>query len=621
MINNINNSYEQIILRLEEEIARRKELEESLRKSEEKYRATFEYTGTAMIVIEENTVISMANKEIERLTGFSREEIAGKKSWTEFVAPEDLERMLEYHQQRRRGDPSVPSSYEFKLINKNGEVRDIFFTIGMIPGTKQSVGSLIDITEMKRTGRALRESEERYRMLLDNIEDGFYEVDLKGNFTFFNDPLLKAIGYTREELMGTNFRKLVDEENLKVVFKAYNKVYTTGRPDRGFVWELIRRDGSKIFVDVSVSPIKNDMGKITGFRGIARDITERQRIQQRLNYLSMHDTLTGLYNRAHFEDQLQAIGNAGRGSPLAIICCDVDGLKLFNDTWGHKRGDELLKAAADAISQPFREPSMVARIGGDEFVVLMPRTDGSGAEKARSLIKEAVDCHNLTRPDLPLLISIGWASGDPGETCVEEIFKRADNNMYREKLKNGETSRKAIVRSLMKALEDRDGLARGHLERLEKIAVKIGEMYNLSSREMAELRLLAQFHDIGKVGISGRVVSKQGPLSPTEWDEIKRHCEIGYRIALSSPDLAPIARNMLAHHEWWDGRGYPLGVKGEEIPLPCRILAVADAYEVMTGSRAVSHEEAIEEIRRGAGTQFDPEVVDKFIRSFNNGDK
>jgi HD-GYP domain-containing protein (c-di-GMP phosphodiesterase class II) len=205
---------------------------------------------------------------------------------------------------------------------------------------------------------------------------------------------------------------------------------------------------------------------------------------------------------------------------------------------------------------------------------------------------------------------------------IDELFKEADNNMYREKLHHKESARSAIVHALMRALAARDFITEGHAERLQRLVAGMAVAIGLPESNAADLRLLAQFHDIGKVGVPDSILFKPGPLTPEERSEIERHCSIGHRIALSAPDLAPIADWILKHHEWWNGEGYPLGLKREEIPLECRILAIADAYDAMTSDRpyrkAITHEEAVKELERCAGSQFDPVLTPKFIQVLKN---
>ena len=303
-----------------------------------------------------------------------------------------------------------------------------------------------------------------------------------------------------------------------------------------------------------------------------------------------------------------------------IPIADVDGLKLVNDSLGHDKGDLLLINTAHIIRKSVRNNDFTARIGGDEFAVILYSNDKSIVENICKRIKKAVENYNNKNVRLPLSISIGFAINTYSANELEEILKEADNNMYREKLYRSNSARSAIVKTMMKALEARDFFTEGHVERVQDLVARIGSALGFSVRELTDLRLFAQFHYIGKVGIPDRILFKKGSLIPEETTEMRRHPEIGYRIAQSAPDLVPISDWILKHHEWWNGSGYPLGLKEDDIPLECRILAIADAYDVMISERPyrkiMTHEEAVAELRRCAGTQFDPELVPIFIQIF-----
>jgi len=351
--------------------------------------------------------------------------------------------------------------------------------------------------------------------------------------------------------------------------------------------------------------------------GIGQDITERKEAEEQMKYLSLHDPLTGLYNRAYFEQEMRRLDKGRRVVPAGVVMCDVDGLKLINDTLGHSAGDQLLKIAAGVLRNSFREEDTVARVGGDEFAVLLSDCNRAAVENACRRLREVIDGYNAANPVFPLSMSVGFAFRCNLTKSMDDLFKEADNDMYREKLYRRQSSRNAIVQALAKMLVARGFITEGHAERLQDLIESLAAAIGLPSPKISNLRLLAQFHDIGKVGIAERTLFKRDPLTPEEITEMQRHCEIGHRIAHSAPDLLPIADLILKHHEWWNGQGYPLGLKGEEIPLECRILAIADAYDAMTNvrpfRRAKTRRKAIAELRRCSGTQFDPLLVEKFI--------
>jgi len=463
---------------------------------------------------------------------------------------------------------------------------------------------------------ALKESEERYREILATIEEGYYEADLSGKVTYCNDAACRLFGgYSKEEIVGSSYHKFY--KNPAKAYEKFHNVYLTGKAERGLILEMIRKDGSIGFGELSISLIKNKEGKAIGFKGIGKDVTDRIEYEKKLEYLSLHDQLTGIYNRAYFETELNRLDNS-RDYPITIISADLDGLKLINDTMGHDAGDRLLVKCAELLRDSLRQSDIVSRVGGDEFSAILPNTGRDIGETIVKRMREKINNYNLENEELPLGVSLGVATLDKGsEGSLKALFKRADDMMYRDKLYRSSSSRGKIVQSLLAALAERDYITEGHARRLEELCRAIGEKMNLSSHQLSDLALLAQVHDLGKVGIPDHILFKPGPLTEDEWEIMRSHPEKGYRIASSSPDLAGIAEFILKHHERWDGSGYPLGLKETEIPVECRILAIVDAYDAMTNKRPYnitkSTEEAVAELTRFAGIQFDPDIVDVFL--------
>lgn len=295
----------------------------------------------------------------------------------------------------------------------------------------------------------------------------------------------------------------------------------------------------------------------------------------------------------------------------------MDGLKLINDTISHAKGDELLRDCANVIKQSLRGSDVLARIGGDEFVAILAQTDEKSGEKVVERIRSRIAKYNSDNRQLPLSLSIGMATVKDNSKSLEEVFKEADEQMYRDKLNKGSSARMQMIDALLTALGERDFITLGHTQRLSDLCKKMAEKIGLSTRQINDIVLLAQVHDLGKVGIADSILFKESALSAEEWRAMQLHSEKGYRISLSSPDLSSIAGLVLRHHERWDGTGYPLGLKGTDIPLECRIIAIADAYDAMTNDRpyrkAMSKEEAIDEIKSCSGKQFDPEIVEVFL--------
>jgi diguanylate cyclase (GGDEF)-like protein/PAS domain S-box-containing protein len=418
------------------------------------------------------------------------------------------------------------------------------------------------------------------------------------------EPLLVA----PELFLGRTIPEVFPPELLDLTLQHLQRTLET-RMVQVFEYQITVKDKTDYF-EARLSPSGNDE-----VLAICRNITERTLMESQLKHLSLHDALTGLYNRAFFEEEMRRLEKQ-RESTAGLLICDVDGLKIVNDSLGHDAGDEILKNVANILRQSFRGSDVIARIGGDEFVVLLNTNSAKIFDNACRRIKYHVAAYNNKRT-MPISLSIGFALSHQSPPDMNSLFKEADNNMYREKLHQKLSARSAIVKGLIKALEARDFITEGHGDRLQAMVEAFARKIGLPERHLADLRLFAHFHDIGKVGIPDTILFKPAPLNDEEWKIMKQHCEIGHRIAMSTPDLAPIASWILKHQEWWNGKGYPLGIKGEAIPLECRLLSITDAFDAMTNDRpyrkAATESVALAELRRCAGSQFDPFLVDQFI--------
>ena len=294
-----------------------------------------------------------------------------------------------------------------------------------------------DITERKRTEDALKASEEKHREILNSIDDGYYEVDLDGHFTFFNNVLPMFLGFTHEELLSKNFEMIMDEGNVKRVFEDFHRVFLTGVPARLVEFETKRKDGSKTYVESSVFLIRDGEGKSIGFRGVVRDITERKKFQERLRAMAIKDELTGLYNRRGFitlaEQQLKYSDRDKKKSMLAFI--DLDGMKRINDVWGHEEGDRALINTAKILKQVFRRSDIAARIGGDEFAVLASDVTAKMQDILLGRLRQILDVHNAQEGrDYKLSMSIGSSFYEPDNPCsIDELMSQADKLMYEDK--------------------------------------------------------------------------------------------------------------------------------------------------------------------------------------------
>ena len=348
--------------------------------------------------------------------------------------------------------------------------------------------------------------------------------------------------------------------------------------------------------------------------GIIVDVTERKEKEEEHYYLSYHDQLTGLYNRRFYEAELKRL-DTSRNLPITIIVGDVNGLKLINDSFGHSIGDELLIKASVAIKECCRTDDIIARIGGDEFVMIMPKIDAEEAEEIIKRIRSRA-AEDLVE-SIPVSISFGYETKRNQDESITEVVKRAEDYMYKKKIYENQSLRGKTIRAIVAALYEKNDREEKHSRNVSQFCESMGLALGFPEFQIMELKTVGLFHDIGKIAINEEILNKKDQLTEEEWGEMKRHPEIGYRILSTSNEMFELAEYVLAHHERWDGKGYPRGLAGTEIPLVSRIIAVADAFDMMTGEGSYqgqySYEEAANALRAEAGTMFDPYLVDVFI--------
>lgn len=456
----------------------------------------------------------------------------------------------------------------------------------------------------------LQKSESRNTALLEAIPDIFFMFDKEGKILDYHTIQKGALYVLPENFLNKYLRDIFDPEQTKIFMSAINKAFTK----KDIITLEYSLDLNNELHHYEARLVACDDEQVVA---IVRDITENRIARDKLIEIGIHDGLTGLYNRYYFEQQLAKLKENPQLQQY-VGMFDLDGLKLINDTMGHDKGDEYLIAAAKILQTSFPEPCTICRIGGDEFCILLANIS---EEKINDYLKAfygAIEKYNNDKQIIPMSISHGYYYNEQKSNDIFDMVMQADNRMYREKLHRRQSMKSEVVQTMKKMLKARDFITEGHASRMEELTVMLAKEINIHEKDISDIRLLAQFHDIGKVGVPDHILFKPGRLNLEEFEVMKRHTEIGHRIAESSIDLLPIAEFILKHHEHWNGSGYPFGLKGEEIPIECRILSIVDAYDAMTNDRpyrnALSKEAAIDELKRCAGTQFDPVLVEKFCK-------
>ena len=449
--------------------------------------------------------------------------------------------------------------------------------------------------------------EDIFFSLTNIVKDAIIVTDSYRNIVYWNMAAERIFGFRDSDIMGESLDRVLPH----IILSQDDQGDLESR--KNFVEAIGKnRNGKKIPLEVSVTAWESEKGSFITL--IVRDVADRKSTEEKLKYLSFHDNLTGLYNRSYFDEELQRM-NTTRQLPLSIIIGDIDGFKLVNDAFGYKEGDKLLKKLSKVLKDSCRAEDMLARWGGDEFVILLPGTDIQGVHEIITRIEKK--SREIDSGEIPLNISLGFSTKDKPEQSIDAVIKEAENSMKQKKLLQSKKVSNSIITSIEKILKEKDPYSVQDSERIKDLAVAFGRKMKIPRGEMENLALLADFYDIGKVAIKTNILKKNAKLAEKEWQIMRMHPEIGYRIAKASPHLSHISDAILYHHENWDGSGYPYHIKGNKIPLISRILAVVVAFDVMANGRgykkAIGSEEAFKELQKNSRIQFDPRIVSRFI--------
>ena len=601
-----------------EDITARKNVENIARISELSYRRLFEASKDGILILDYETgMVLDVNPFLMEKLGYTKADFLEKAIWDigffkDIAASKENFAILQNDRYVRFEDLPLETAAGNKIAVE-------FISNVYLVGTSRIIQCNIrDISERKRLEDALALEKEYLFITLQSIGDGVISTDNQGLVTAVNKAAGLLTGWSECEAIGKPSAE---------VFRIYDK--STGKRHEDIIQRVIGSGETQILsahtfivskhgierpIEDSAAPIKQRNGENVGVVLIFRDVSEKAGILDRIEFLSYHDQLTGLYNRRFYEEELLRVDNH-RNLPLTIAMGDINGLKLVNDSFGHVMGDALLKKAASVLRRGFRSDDIIARLGGDEFIVLLPKTDALEAKKLLQRITELASKEKVG--SIALSISVGLSTKIHADTSIHDTFREAEDSMYQNKLYESASIKSKTVELIMHALYEKSSREMDHSNRVSLLCESIAKLMRFDKTAVSQMRTAGLMHDIGKIGVSENILNSQTGLDEADWKEMRRHPEVGYQILSSVNEFSDIARFILEHHERFDGTGYPKGLKGDEISLQARIIAVADSYDAMTSHRSyrkgLTPTEAENEIRRCVHTQFDPEVAMLFL--------
>ena len=599
-----------------EDITTIKENEKRLLDSETRLKDSEAMSHTGHWVRDLKSKNYIFSDELYRIFGLNRKiKLIYADHLHEKFHPDDADKIIEYTEKCL----SEGKDYTFdgRLLLPGNKLKYIKASVKIIKDENgnpvSAKGVMSDVTAEKLFEEELLKKTKT----LENAESiahiGHWERDFKNDSMYWSDEIYRIIGYNPAsfEVYPNKDREFIHPDDWDELQKVYKLTMTEGTPFEIDVRAYMYK-GDEIILKIKGGITRKESEGLI-ISGTVEDITELKRHYEEIEYMNYHDPLTGLYNRRYFDEQFNLI-DTQEYYPISIIIADVNGLKMINDTQGHSAGDEILKRTADILDRSRDESDILARIWGDDFAILLPRTIKSQAELVVNEI------HNLLvkeTGDMNLSVSMGLSVKFDSAHRKEDIIKEAEDNMYTNKLYEKSSKQGDMLRLIMDALYERSSREELHSERVSKYCGDLGKVLKLPKHKINELTALGLLHDIGKISVRDSVLNKPGSLDEEEWQEIKRHPETGYRILSKAPGMQDASKYILAHHERWDGKGYPNEIGTYDIPLQARIIAIADAFDAMRSKRPYRDplplDIAVSEIKKGAGTQFDPELAKVFV--------
>ncbi|BDI28440.1 hypothetical protein CCAX7_004910 [Capsulimonas corticalis] len=567
-----------------------------------------------------------------------------------FYHPDDVAMQAELAKQSI--EDGQPFEFDIRVMRRDGSPRWMHSVGRAMRGddgtVHRLVGTLADIHERRVAEDALRESECRLRMVLEKGRFTTLHLDLSTSEFIDVSPKAKALfglpedaAFTREEFLQT----VHPEDRAFVQERMQATLDSTQYTEAEF--RIVQKDGSIRWISVHGSAVFGADGQPTGVNGVMHEITDRKWVEvQREQALreaqerADRDPLTNLWNHRAFHKRLEEETSRAQreGGALTVAMIDVDNFQFFNDVYGHITGDEVLREVATRLQAICRPYDTIARFGGDEFALLLPSPEHITRSEIEDRLQQGLRglayAPAESEVSIPISFSIGVSIYPQHGSDRHDVVRLADERLRRAKsggeIESGADQVRAsmtdklegfsMLDALVTAVDNKDRYTRRHSEDVMTYCLIIARALGVSEAEQHTIGVAALLHDVGKIGVPDAVLRKPGKLTDAEYDAIKHHPQMGAAIVSTVAGLEATLDAVRHHHERWDGRGYPSGLQGEEIPFIARMMAVADAFSAMTTDRpyrlGMPIHKALSILEDGAGSQWDPECVRAFAQSF-----